>query len=209
MVKIVEKDGKKTQVFDLTDPKDMELANKIAKDELAKMKGQTDADKEVEKFKTEAELEEENQQLKEKIQLVAEQAFEAKKQKIGCSDPEIDTFDKLEAWQSGRDTHGTPVKEGASGSLPLNDAQIYGGARPEGFESQEALIDDLRRRSHLGDKIAEKQLGQLLVKSLKGIKEQRQGVKEFIPEENDSEIQRLNKQWREKHILRKREKGDD
>lgn len=177
MVKIIEQDGKKRQIFDPNNPEDMKLAAEMAKKQLESMEGKTNADKEVEKFKSKAELEEENQQLKEKIQLVAEQAFEAKKRKMGCNDPEIDSLDKLEAWKAGKDTHGTFVKEGASGSLPLSPEQIAGGVAPKGsFESVEALVDHLRNLQSCGTaeqkEYAKQVLDKLMLKWAKGMKEQ-------------------------------------
>jgi hypothetical protein len=197
--KYVDKDGKEHVVFNPLDDTDMKIALGTAKKTLEANEGgqgQTDADAEVEKFKNEAQLEEENEQLKEKMKLVIDTAFEAKKQKIGCSDPEIDTPDKLLAWESGQKS----ARPEPTGSAPLNYEQLHGGLK-KGYDTQAEMIEDLQSRARQGDKNSEVILGQLLVKSLKGVKEGKKGFGEIkTPIDGETEIQRLNRHWREKQL---------
>lgn len=92
---------------------------------------------------------------------------------------------------------------GNDGSAPLNPVEYS----KDGFSSQEELIENLRSRSRKGDAQAEAVLGQLLVKSLKGTKENKKGFGEFKPQEgSETEIQRMNRVWREKQV---RNRGRD
>ena len=47
-------------------------------------------------------LREEKEDLEAKLQMIAEKAFSEKKKSVGCDDDSIDTPEKLEAWQSGK-----------------------------------------------------------------------------------------------------------
>jgi hypothetical protein len=69
------------------------------------------------------ELDEENQDLKAKLDLQAQLAFERKKRELGCTDSEIDSVDKLIAWEKGKSGSG----KAPEGSAPLNDFQLGQG----------------------------------------------------------------------------------
>jgi len=175
-----------------------EIVVKVVKEKEEK----TDTDREVEKFQREAELEEENEQLKEKLNLIVENAFMNKKRELGCTDPEITTPDQLEAWRKGKEDS----QDGSAGYAPLDEGQIYGGSPPqEGFSSHEELIDALISAKHSGNKKAQEVLDQLWLKTLKGVKEQEKGAKTYVPpKDGESPIQRLNRFRREKEENRRR-----
>jgi hypothetical protein len=207
MPKKIIRDGKEHVVYDPTNEEDMRIALGTAKKTLEDMEGKTDADAEVEKFKTEAELEEENQQLKEKINLIATEAFESKKRKLGCSDPEITSLDQLEAWQKGQES----AKQKPRGFMdsPVGSAPLEGNIRAsqgykEGYGSTEELIDDLRRQSHEGSKEAEKILGKLLEKAVQGVKEGKKGFGEIkTSEDGETELERIRRIFIEKRTTKK------
>lgn len=140
-------------------------------------------EKEMSKRKSASELEEENEDLKSKLGLIAEKAFEKKKQELGCSDSEIDTPDKLLAWEKGKTGKG----EGSpSGSAPLNSFQLGEKQKNGSYSSVEEMINDLRDRAEVfrgtpqGNQ-AEKILNQLLQKGLAGQKETNQLFKQYQP----------------------------
>jgi hypothetical protein len=180
-----------------------EIIVKVVKEDKEK----TDTDRAVEKFQREAELEQENEELKEKLNLIAENAFMNKKRELGCSDPEITTPDQLEAWKKGKEDS----QDGSSGYAPLDDAQKYGGNPPnEGFSSHEEMIEALLHAKHNGSaeeqKVAQRVLDQILIKSLRGVKEQERGIKPYVPsKESESIIERLNRFRREKELKRRSE----
>jgi hypothetical protein len=154
-----------------------EIVVKVVKDE------KPNAFKEVEKTKRELELEEKNEELREKLEIIALAQFESKKRELGCNDADIDTPDKLEAWQKGHEE-----KKEASGSAPLSYGQMYGGEPPpqKGFNSVEDMVTELRMDARLGDKNAQRILDKLFEKTLKGVKEQEKGVKSYVPDEEDN-----------------------
>jgi hypothetical protein len=179
-----------------------EIVVKVVKEKDAK----TDTDREVEKFQREAELEEENEQLKEKLALIAENAFENKKRELGCTDPEINTPDQLDAWRKGKEDS----EDGSAGCAPLSQGQITGGDSSVGWNSHEKMIEDLLRTKHNGNdeerKIAQRVLDELLLKSLRGVKEQERGVKPYVAsKDSESVIERLNRFRREKELKRRSE----
>jgi hypothetical protein len=69
----------------------------------------------------------------------------------------------------------------------------------------------LQSRSRQGDKSAEQVLGQLLEKTLQGVKQNKKGFGQIETPENETEIQRINRINREKHIrnLNKRMEGEN
>jgi hypothetical protein len=173
---------------------------------VQKEDSKTETDRELEKFKREAELQEENEDLKEKLNLIVQAQFEKKKRELGCTDAEIDSIDKLEAWEKGRGEQ----KEESSGSAPLNDAQKYGGSPPptEGFNSQEEMINELRKDAREGDKDAKRILDAMFLKTIKGVKENERGVKAYrLTKEDESAIETINRQWRDRLIFKRKVRG--
>ena len=206
MPKVIEKDGKKTTVFDVTDPKDMEIAEKLAKAQLVANEG----GQYKEQFEKEAEIEAklENASEAEKVFTKMRSKVEGWYEEHGLDAPKIDS----EAGLTGAIKNLEQIEKleqnqqrGGSGYAPLSQEQIHGGTpQKEGYNSQSELIEDLRSRSRLGDAQAEQILGKLLEKTLKGVKENKKGFGQIETPENETEVQRLNRQWRETHSLRKR-----
>jgi hypothetical protein len=161
--------------------------------------------------------EQEAEELREKLDLVAQAQAEEKLNKLKINDPELrekftENPDMIYGYEQAMKDAQKQKRPEITGSAPLDYYQLHGGKRSEGFESQEALIDDLRRRSHLGDAQAEQILGKLLEKTVQGVKKGKQGFGQIETPENESEIQRINRINREKHIrnLRKRaEEGEN
>ena len=183
-----------------------ENGNEIVVKVIKEKEEKTETDRELEKFKREAELEEENEQLKEKLALIAENAFENKKRELGCRDPEITTPDQLKAWEKGKSNS----EDGSAGSAPLSRGQITGGDSSVGWNSHEEMIEDLLRTKHNGNdeerKIAQRVLGELMLKSLRGVKEQEKGIKPYVAsKDSESVIERLNRFRREKELKRRSE----
>jgi hypothetical protein len=166
-----------------------------------------------EAVKHEKEAEERAQELQEKLDLIVDAQSEKLLNDMGITDPEKRfelkaNPDMLIGYKKAfEDQQKQKPHEGGHGSAPLNQQQITGGMpQKQGYNSTEELIEDLQSRSRQGDKNAEQVLGQLLVKSLKGVKENRQGFGQFKPcEGSETEIQRLNRIWREKQL---RNRGD-
>jgi hypothetical protein len=103
-------------------------------------------------------------------------------------------------------------QRGGSGSAPLNSAQITGGSpSKQGYDSQAEMIEDLQSKAHLGDANADAVLGKLLEKTLQGVKQNKRGFGQIETPETESEIQRINRINREKHIrnLNKRMEGEN
>jgi len=199
MPKVVERpDGSKTTVFDMSDPADIELANKYAEKMKRAIKGETEAES-----KTEEELNraEEHKQLFEELKSKVENEYI----NAGLRMPNItdkaslrDATDNLIKIQDIKEQRRQNPTEIGAGNLPLDDAQRYGGF--SGFGSEKELIDSLMTAKHSGNQQAEKVLNELLLKAVKGSKEQEKGIKTFKPtEDSESEIQRLNRLRREKH----------
>jgi len=165
--------------------------------------------------------EQEAEELREKLDLVTEAQIEKKLNELGITDEEKRfefkaNPDMLIGYEQAlKDAKPKFRDEGAVGSLPLSPEQIYGGIPPQGYTSEKELIEDLRKRSHLGGaegQQAEQILGKLLEKTLKGVRDGKRGFGEIKTSEDETEIQRINRINREKHIrnLRKRmEEGEN
>jgi hypothetical protein len=164
-VEETESEPKKTKIFNANDPSDMAEAERIAQEQLRRLKekdpekwdlehkeAEKDPDSEIERLKTE--LDDRNA----KLEILAEKEY----QRIKKENPEIKNLDDYRAW---KEKSSTKEYIGA----PLNAAQ-YGQSSQVGFESYEAMIDDLRSKAKEGDRNSELILKKLLQKSLKGIK---------------------------------------
>ena len=185
--------GKKTQVFDPSDPEDMRIASELAKQQYEKLKG---------KSETEAKLNEAEDAQK----LFSEIKSNVEKQYIdeGLQMPTITDKDSLDSAtknlleiQKLKSNQHKDFSEG-EGIAPLNSAQEFGGQ--SGFSSEAEMIDSILTAKHRGNEDAQKILDQLFVKTLKGQKESEQSIKTFKPEKDaESEIERINRIKREKH----------
>jgi len=75
-------------------------------------------EEELERLKGEKEtLETEKGNLESKLTLIAEREFANKKAQLGCNDPEIDSPEKLMAWEKGK--RGTSKGSGSAGTVSL------------------------------------------------------------------------------------------
>jgi hypothetical protein len=108
------------------DPETVNKAKKILEDAMAKQK-------------SEKELTEENEDLREKLDLQAQLAFERKKKELGCTDSQIDSADKLIAWEKGLES-----KKGA----PSGSAGLEGQGYYEQFKGQGEDIAKKKFASH-------------------------------------------------------------
>jgi hypothetical protein len=100
------------------------------------------------KFRSKEAIEEENQDLREKLSLAAQVAFEKKKAELGCSDSEIDTPDKLLAWEKGKSGKDS---SSPSGSAPLQSnyfeqfkGKPEGGISKKKFASHSEMVKFLK-----------------------------------------------------------------
>jgi hypothetical protein len=93
-------------------------------------------------------LESENEDLKNKLSLLAQAEFEAKKKRLGAPS-QITSPEKLKEWEEEQRAlqSGDPIRQPSSGSLGLQDNLV----NSEGYDSHEELIDDLRKRARSKD----------------------------------------------------------
>lgn len=124
------------------------------------------------------ELAQENSDLKGKLRLASEFLLKIKKEKVGCSDPEVDTPSKLKQWieeheNDSKNYYEPPIGRGSSGSLKLKDAT---GQSSEGFDSEEQMIDYLVNTKNSLESTPEQReqaskiLGELYRKTFEGLK---------------------------------------
>jgi len=134
-------------------------------------------EEELERIKTEKEaLESEKGNLESKLVMVAEKEFANKKASLGCQDEEIDTPEKLMAWQKGR--QGTSKKSSAgAGTVPLTRQQYSDlgdwskRKYPDTKEGFKEMVQDLRTIMNGADSSEERAkakaiLDELLIKSV-------------------------------------------
>jgi hypothetical protein len=94
-------------------------------------------------------LRSENEELAEKISLVAQKEFERKKKELGCTDDSIQDPESLLAWKKGKES--TTGGQAAGGSAPLNDKQQFGANdsfTKKQFNSPKEMVDELKLRMH-------------------------------------------------------------
>jgi hypothetical protein len=203
MPKIIDVNGKKKQVFDPNDPEDMRIANELAEKQRIKIDVKVDSDAiKAKEAQLDAKLQEaeEGQKLFSELRSKLEEEYESE----GLSAPRLETNEDLNvAVQNLREFQSRGKSEVPSGNAPLNRGQITGGSGSEGFDSMEELIDSVRQDAHSGNSDAQKILDALFIKTLKGVKENEKGIATYKPnEDSESEIQRLNRNFREKRHKR-------
>lgn len=168
----------KKKVFNLNDPKDAEEAAQIANRQLEKLRkekpeewgaSKPETRTETLKNKTPEELAVENEDLKEKLTIIAEKELERKKKEAGCSDPDINTKEKLDAWSLGKKS--SQGEGGAPNARPDSPAQVGPVSREQGYETPEQMIDDLRRRAREGEAEGKIILDELMRKYIRGMKD--------------------------------------
>lgn len=164
--------------LDLNDPKDAELAAQIANRQLEKLKKE-DPEKwgaskpetrtEMLKNKTPEDLAIENEDLKEKLTIMGEKELERKKKEAGCSDPDINTKEKLDAWSLGKKS--SQGEGGAPNARPDSLRQVGPISQQQGYETPEQMIDDLRRRARSGEREGKLILDELMRKYVRGMRD--------------------------------------
>jgi uncharacterized membrane protein YkoI len=159
----------KTHKVNLNDPKDIEAAKEVLA--VAEKRLHGDSEKQ--------ELEEENEDLKGKLAMLAEINFQKKRKELGCTDPEIDTVDKLMSWQKGRE--GNPTAP--AGSAPLNDRQmgiqLSDDIMKKKFNSPQEMISYLRRLEKSDNPVQANQAKNILNAMFeKWAREKKQGTNE-------------------------------
>jgi len=151
---------RKVANFDVTNAESMRAARQLADEQLRKIESKTSHDVDVKI------LEQENQELKEKLDLIAANEFERKKKSLGCSDESIRDPDSLMAWQKGRDA--TKQKPIPSGVVSLESQQPYqGDFMTKSYANSADLVRDLRDKAQAGDERAKQALNALFMKGLK------------------------------------------
>jgi len=195
-------EAKKTNSFNLLDPEQARKARQLA-----------EAAVKIAEQKSPDELQAENEDLRLKLELVAERELERKLNNLQITDPELrakfkNNPSQLLGYELAMKERFIEKGEVPSGSAPLNDRQI--GASAKGYETHEEMIKDLRNRAKNGDSNAEIILNQLYKKVVSGIRERKSAELPFptqsepigdvnakaieipitAPEMNDSELER-------------------
>jgi len=182
-------DQKPIDINVTVDPKNMEALLKQIEEEREKRK---QVEEQLEREKTEKE------DLKSKLTVIAEKAFQKRKESIGCYDESIDSPEKLEVWERAK---GIPKKPEPSGTVPLSDRQR--GINSQGYDSYEDMIQDLREKAKSSNpqesQEAQAVLNELWKKSVEGLKsDEFKGVPEYIEKRSLKEV--LNEQFRRKKV---------
>jgi hypothetical protein len=175
----------KKRVFNLNDPSDVAEAEAIARKQLAKLQSEG---KLPESEKSE-DLEAENEDLRAKLEIIATKEFERKKSSLGCNDPDIQNPEQLLAWQKGK-IQSEPTRT-PSGTMPLSKEQITGSSGKEGFDTEQEMIADLKKREANGDVNAKRILSLLYVKMARGLRQK--GIEWEIPEDAQPSLKEITK----------------
>ena len=116
---------------------------------------------------------------------------------------QADTKQKLEEME-GRDFGGvgSSVGEGSAGR-----SMLQGQTGKTSFDSYESLIDHLHSEQARGSKVAEEQLNRLTHKTLKGIREQKKSINDYVPKEDEGIIEKYREKGNLDEQAKKREKN--
>lgn len=162
--------------FNSQDPESMKLAAKTALEIANRLEGKNAKIQESTETQTEKEdiesLRAERNTYKEMLDLVAQKEFEKKKAQLGAPDS-IQTVEELKAFSEGKKANQRPIVQ--AGCVPLSSQQS--SSEPQVFDSQEALIDNLRDRCSTQNpnkedrNLAKAQLDALMLKCFKGQKD--------------------------------------
>jgi len=169
----------KKRVFNLNDPSDVAEAEAIARKQLAKLQSEG----KLPESEKQEDLESENEDLKAKLQIVAENALESKMNSLNVPEHLRATFRADPSKLQGYELAKEPIRQTPSGSMPLNDFQS--GIKEfgkEGYENETEMIADLKKREQNGDANAKRILGILYTKMAKGLRTKQV---EFEADEND------------------------
>jgi len=151
--------------------------------------------------KSKEELESENEDLKNKLSIIAARRFEEKKKQLNAP-ASIKTVEELMAWQAEK--QADPTRRTSSGALSLEGQGNTGGVE---FENQQEMIDFLQRRKASGTaeekREAKAVLDELWRKMLKGKEKAGPEQKIDIEDEGTPLLTKFYEEWK------KREKGED
>lgn len=138
----------KKKIFNPNDPNDMAEAERIAREQLTKLQSEGKIPT-FEKPEDKKDLEEENEDLKAKLQIVAEKELERKMNQLNVPESLKPTFrespEKLQGFELAKKPMRDPNQNDSS--MPLSPAQT--GSPQGGYDSVEAMIDDLRKRAKI------------------------------------------------------------
>jgi hypothetical protein len=144
--------------------------------------------------------------LEEKLNLVAEVAWEKKKKEVGCNDPTVNDPESLMAWEKGRNSNNRQPQNVPSGTVPLS-SQTSANSNPQAWGDVESMINSVRdlASNENPDKVSraenQKILDTLMTKALKGQKEGKQDMTYQQPKDVSlSDI--LNEKYRRRKALR-------
>ena len=147
--------------------------------------------------------------LEEKLNLVAQVAWEKKLKEVGCNDPTITDPESLMAWEKGKNSNKRQSQDVPSGTVPWSAIEKQ-NTNPQAFGSYPEMIDSIRDRASMQnpDKQdranAKAVLDKLFEKSLKGQSEaQKPFSYEMGKETSLSEM--LNEKYRRRKKLGKGE----
>jgi hypothetical protein len=150
--------------FRSDDVNSMRLAKQMAEENLKKLEGK-DSEKEA--------LEAENEDLRSKIDLIAQKAFEKKKRELNAPD-EVNTPEKLMGYEMAQKAK-TPTSPQNSGCVPLSSQTPAN--QDSAYGSYEEMVDNIRDRAsaqnpNLQDRTQAKAvLDKLMEKAFSGQKE--------------------------------------
>lgn len=170
-----------TAKADLDDPEQRRIVEKAIDYKKAK-------EKEITQSKDE--LEEENEDLKNKLAIIAEKEFEKKKAQLGCTDPEVLTPDALRMWEKGKKTVEGTSFHSPSGTARCDIPEQMGfpnndnlPLRQKKFASYEAMITYTRELARKGDPESIQVLKELEAKALSDYGEHHQDIS-YSPDKN-------------------------
>lgn len=148
-----------------------------------------------------AELKAENEDLKNKLSLIAQRRFNAKKKSLNAPDS-IRTPEDLKDWEENRGNID-PTQRGSSGTLSLAGQTTDFGSGTA-FESQTEMLAELQRRAHSGKTMAireesSKILAFLWEKYLRGKKgKARHEAFEEMKDEGEGLIKKFQREYRKR-----------
>lgn len=149
------------------------------------------------------ELEAERDDYKGKLELIAEKAFEKRRNKAisqGADASEITDIESLKSWE---DTH--KPKGAGIGTVSLSPEQTEPDFSGYGYDSYAEMFADIHKQLHHGNKQEQKHakdlLGHLSVKALKALKTKNQELDIKIPSDEQikhgiTTVDLLNSWWR-------------
>lgn len=153
---------------DMSDPESVKEGKRILEEQLKKLGVNSENTSEIEQLKRERD------DLAEKLDLIAQTAFEKKRKELGAP-AEIDTPEKLIGFAKAKESK----RSASGGTAPFVGGNYQG---QEGFDSYNSMIDHLRDvASHSNPDLASREQAQLVLNELmkKAFKGQKEANKAF------------------------------